>query len=86
MRSVVPEDAKVGLLLFDEPSASLDPVAEHGEWITLGLTWPRREFLSHCTDATMVAQTSSTAFANSVGARRCSSLRIALETSRATPI
>ncbi|KAI0770942.1 P-loop containing nucleoside triphosphate hydrolase protein [Trametes elegans] len=29
MRSVVPEDAKVGLLLFDEPSASLDPVAEH---------------------------------------------------------
>ncbi|KAI0820602.1 P-loop containing nucleoside triphosphate hydrolase protein [Trametes gibbosa] len=29
MRSVVPEDSKVGLLLFDEPSASLDPVAEH---------------------------------------------------------
>ncbi|KAH9891331.1 P-loop containing nucleoside triphosphate hydrolase protein [Cubamyces lactineus] len=29
MRSVVPEDPKVGLLLFDEPSASLDPVAEH---------------------------------------------------------
>ncbi|EIW65305.1 P-loop containing nucleoside triphosphate hydrolase protein [Trametes versicolor FP-101664 SS1] len=29
MRSVVPEDARVGLLLFDEPSASLDPVAEH---------------------------------------------------------
>ncbi|OJT07927.1 Lipid A export ATP-binding/permease protein MsbA [Trametes pubescens] len=29
MRSVVPEDAKVGLLLFDEPSAALDPVAEH---------------------------------------------------------
>ncbi|KAI0638773.1 P-loop containing nucleoside triphosphate hydrolase protein [Trametes polyzona] len=28
MRSVVPEDSKVGLLLFDEPSASLDPVAE----------------------------------------------------------
>ena len=24
------EDAGVGLLLFDEPSASLDPVAEHG--------------------------------------------------------
>ena len=31
MRSVVSEDARVGLLLFDEPSASLDPVAEHGE-------------------------------------------------------
>ncbi|KAI9062254.1 P-loop containing nucleoside triphosphate hydrolase protein [Trametes sanguinea] len=29
MRSVVPEEPKVGLLLFDEPSASLDPVAEH---------------------------------------------------------
>lgn len=38
MRSVVPEDAKVGLLLFDEPSASLDPVAEHGEWIMLGFS------------------------------------------------
>lgn len=31
MRSVVREDAQVGLLLFDEPSASLDPAAEHGE-------------------------------------------------------
>ena len=30
MRSVVREDAKVALLLFDEPSASLDPAAEHG--------------------------------------------------------
>ena len=30
MRAVVAEGAKVGLLLFDEPSASLDPVAEHG--------------------------------------------------------
>ncbi|EJF60391.1 hypothetical protein DICSQDRAFT_162011 [Dichomitus squalens LYAD-421 SS1] len=29
MRSVVSEEAKVGLLLFDEPSASLDPLAEH---------------------------------------------------------
>ncbi|KAM5537530.1 hypothetical protein V8D89_008857 [Ganoderma adspersum] len=29
MRSVVSEDARVGLLLFDEPSASLDPTAEH---------------------------------------------------------
>lgn len=24
------EEQKVGLLLFDEPSASLDPTAEHG--------------------------------------------------------
>lgn len=24
------EDSAVGLLLFDEPSASLDPTAEHG--------------------------------------------------------
>jgi ABC-type transport system involved in cytochrome bd biosynthesis fused ATPase/permease subunit len=30
MRSVVAEDERVGLLLFDEPSASLDPTAEHG--------------------------------------------------------
>ena len=30
MRSVVSEDARVGMLLFDEPSASLDPTAEHG--------------------------------------------------------
>lgn len=30
MRSVASEDS-VGLLLFDEPSASLDPTAEHGE-------------------------------------------------------
>ncbi|KAI0641212.1 P-loop containing nucleoside triphosphate hydrolase protein [Trametes meyenii] len=29
MRSVVSKEGKVGLLLFDEPSASLDPVAEH---------------------------------------------------------
>lgn len=30
MRSVVSENSQVGLLLFDEPSASLDPTAEHG--------------------------------------------------------
>jgi len=29
MRSVVSEEDSVGLLLFDEPSASLDPSAEH---------------------------------------------------------
>ena len=32
MRSVVGEDSKVGLMLFDEPSASLDPIAEHSEF------------------------------------------------------
>jgi ABC-type polar amino acid transport system ATPase subunit len=30
MRAVLSEEAKVGLLLFDEPSAALDPAAEHG--------------------------------------------------------
>ena len=29
MRTIGPDSA-VGLLLFDEPSAALDPVAEHG--------------------------------------------------------
>ncbi|TFY58122.1 hypothetical protein EVJ58_g6609 [Rhodofomes roseus] len=29
MRSIVAEESTVGLLLFDEPSASLDPTAEH---------------------------------------------------------
>ena len=32
MRSVVRNNTNVGLLLFDEPSASLDPVAEHGQY------------------------------------------------------
>ena len=31
MRSVLSDEATVGLLLFDEPSASLDPTAEHGK-------------------------------------------------------
>lgn len=31
------EDTKVGLLLFDEPSASLDPTAEHGKSCFLSL-------------------------------------------------
>lgn len=30
MRAVLSEEARVGLLLFDEPSAALDPNAEHG--------------------------------------------------------
>ena len=38
MRSVVSEDSQVGLLLFDEPSASLDPVAEHGGFFDLDVT------------------------------------------------
>jgi energy-coupling factor transporter ATP-binding protein EcfA2 len=29
MKSLVSEESNVGLLLFDEPSASLDPKAEH---------------------------------------------------------
>ena len=34
MRAVLSEEAKVGLLLFDEPSAALDPTAEHGRSIS----------------------------------------------------
>ena len=30
MRAVLSEEARVGLLLFDEPSAALDTTAEHG--------------------------------------------------------
>jgi len=30
MRSLLSEGQNVGLLLFDEPSAALDPTAEHG--------------------------------------------------------
>jgi energy-coupling factor transporter ATP-binding protein EcfA2 len=30
MRAVVWEEERVGMLLFDEPSAALDPTAEHG--------------------------------------------------------
>ena len=72
MRSVVSEDAKVGLLLFDEPSASLDPVAEHGK------------SRSHTSDETIVKlnsaliQTCSTDYVSSGGARRCSSRPIGL--------
>lgn len=36
MRSVVSDDSGVGLLLFDEPSASLDPTAEHGNLLCIG--------------------------------------------------
>ena len=30
MRAVLSEEERVGLLVFDEPSAALDPTAEHG--------------------------------------------------------
>jgi len=30
MRSLLSEGQSIGLLLFDEPSAALDPTAEHG--------------------------------------------------------
>ena len=30
MRAMVSEEERVGLLLLDEPSAALDPTAEHG--------------------------------------------------------
>lgn len=33
MRSIVSEESLIGLLLFDEPSASLDPTAEHGTYL-----------------------------------------------------
>ena len=37
MRSIVSEDSTVGLLLFDEPSASLDPTAEHGALLRIAV-------------------------------------------------
>jgi hypothetical protein len=37
MRAVLSEEAKVGLLSFDEPSAALDPAAEHGKLISIPL-------------------------------------------------
>lgn len=41
MRSLLSSGANVGLLLFDEPSASLDPTAEHGmpHFINLQNVW-----------------------------------------------
>jgi len=37
MRSVAAEPT-VGLLLFDEPSASLDPSAEHGDFVASSIS------------------------------------------------
>ena len=41
MRAVLSEEARVGLLLFDEPSAALDPTAEHGRF-TYSLSNPQK--------------------------------------------
>jgi len=38
MRAVLSEEARVGLLLFDEPSAALDPTAEHGAYSSMAIT------------------------------------------------
>ena len=66
MRSVVRADAQVGLLLFDEPSASLDPIAEHGKRPL------QVELCGHHTDVAYVAylQICSTDYDNSEAARR----------------
>ena len=63
MRSVVRADAQVGLLLFDEPSASLDPIAEHGKRLL------QAELCGHHTDVAYL-QICSTDYDNSEAARR----------------
>ena len=65
MRSVVKEDETVGLLLFDEPSASLDPVAEHGK--------PRSRVSINTIVKLSIAniQTCSIDYGSSGEARRC---------------
>jgi len=35
MRSLLQNETTVGILLFDEPSASLDPTAEHGTFLRI---------------------------------------------------
>ena len=39
MRSLLSEGQSIGLLLFDEPSAALDPTAEHGMYDGLSITF-----------------------------------------------
>lgn len=50
MRSIVSNESTVGLLLFDEPSASLDPSAEHGAYHFLSMwlliSYPLSYFVS----------------------------------------
>jgi energy-coupling factor transporter ATP-binding protein EcfA2 len=48
MRAVVSEEERVGMLLFDEPSAALDPTAEHGTSTSMTVT-PLRDD-DHLTD------------------------------------
>lgn len=77
MRSVVSKEEKVGLLLFDEPSASLDPTAEHGQ--------RSKYFLDgSCTD--VILQISLLACANCEATRLCSSPHIASATLPVMPI
>lgn len=52
MKSVVGDhengDSGIGLLLFDEPSASLDPTAEHGKTLwpsSFVNNWPTDRFI-----------------------------------------
>ena len=45
MRSLVTTDSTVGLLLFDEPSAALDPVAENGAQVTS--LWVEASLIDH---------------------------------------
>ena len=72
MRSIVREDAQVGLLLFDEPSASLDPVAEHGERTFLDMH-------SHYEVYAFEIQICSTVCGSYGATRRWYSLRTGLE-------
>ena len=71
MRSVVQEDSQVGLLLFDEPSAALDPAAEHGTCIPPSSV----SFV-----AKYIMQIFSTASGSCEAARRWYSQRTALAT------
>lgn len=48
MRSLVSEKQSVGLLLFDEPSAALDPNAEHGTGDGCPLNRVRSNFVVCC--------------------------------------
>jgi len=38
MRAVLSEEERVGLLLFDEPSAAIDPISEHGTPRSIAIT------------------------------------------------
>ncbi len=72
MHTIGPDSA-VGLLLFDEPSAALDPVAEHGTYSSVLLI----SLLMICG---LQIQTFSRDFTNLVGVRPWSSRLTASET------